>query len=165
MLSSAMYERLNRQVALEDFSSKLYLSMSSWCAARGFDGAASFLKEHSAEEASHMLKLFDYINETGGQALIGSCDAPTHTFDDLKDVFSRTMAHENFITRSINELVDAALGEKDYSTFNFLQWYVAEQHEEEKLFKHIVDMIGIIGLDGRGLFLVDKEIGKLKRRG
>ena len=65
------------------------------------------------------------------------------------------------VTKSINELVEACLSEKDYSTFNFLQWYVSEQHEEERLFKSIVDMIDIIGLDGRGLFMVDREIGKL----
>lgn len=161
MLSQAMYDRLNQQIALEDYSSKLYLAMSSWCAARGHDGAASFMKGHSAEESSHMLKLFDYVNETGGQATISACAAPKADFQDLKDVFTLTLEHEKSITRSINELVDAALSEKDYSSFNFLQWYVSEQHEEEKLFKHIVDMISIIGLDGRGLFMVDREIGKL----
>ncbi len=63
------------------------------------------------------------------------------------------------ITSQINELIDLALHQKDYSTLNFLQWYVSEQHEEEKLFKSILDKIEIIGLEGRGLFMIDREIG------
>lgn len=65
------------------------------------------------------------------------------------------------ITEQINELVDIALNEKDYSTFNFLQWYVAEQHEEEKLFKSILDKIDVINIEGRGLYMIDKEIGSM----
>jgi len=55
----------------------------------------------------------------------------------------------------------SALAEQDFSTFQFLQWYVAEQHEEERLFKGILDKIGIIGLDGKGIYFLDKEIRKL----
>lgn len=56
------------------------------------------------------------------------------------------------------------IAEKDYSTFNFLQWYVSEQHEEEHLFRSILDLMEIVGLDGRGLYLVDKEIGKMSQK-
>lgn len=89
---------------------------------------------------------------------------PPYEFGSIKDVFEKTFEHEKFITAKINALVEACLAEKDYSTFNFLQWYVAEQHEEEHLFRSILDMIEIIGLDGRGLFLVDKEIGKMSQK-
>lgn len=159
MLSTAMYDKLNHQIALEDYSSKLYLSMSAWCASKGYNGAANFLKAHSNEELSHMLKLFDYINETGAQAIIGSCEAPSNQFHSLKEVFEKTLEHERFITQSINALADTALSEKDYSTFNFLQWYVSEQHEEERLFKSIIDLFDIISTEGRGLFMIDREIG------
>ena len=64
-------------------------------------------------------------------------------------------------TRSINVLVDNCLKEKDYSTFNFLQWYVAEQHEEEMLFQSILDKIKIIGTDGQGVYLIDREVAKI----
>ncbi len=52
---------------------------------------------------------------------------------------------------------------QDYSTFNFLQWYVAEQHEEEKLFKSIVDRLSLVGEDGKGLYFIDKELAELAR--
>jgi len=78
-------------------------------------------------------------------------------------VFEKTYKHEQFITSKINELADLTLGEKDFASFNFLQWYVAEQHEEEALFKGILDKMAIIGLDGKGLHMIDREIGNLLR--
>ncbi|MGL4748162.1 MAG: ferritin-like domain-containing protein, partial [Shewanella sp.] len=58
-----------------------------------------------------------------------------------------------------------AFSNQDYSTFNFLQWYVAEQHEEEKLFKSIVDKIRLVGEDGKALFFIDKDLAKLASKG
>ena len=81
--------------------------------------------------------------------------------DDWEDVFEKTYKHELLVSKSILELVDVALSEKDYATFNFLQWYVSEQHEEEKLFKDILDKFEVIGMEGRGLFMIDREIASL----
>ena len=161
MLSNNLLKKLNTQVTLEFFSSNLYLQMSAWCDHKGLNGSARFLKAHAAEEMSHMQKIFDYIQDTGALAIIDAIEKPEVEFENLKDIFTQTYQHEKMITSQINELVDIALSEKDYSTFNFLQWYVSEQHEEEKLFKSILDKIDIIGLDGRGLFMIDREIGNI----
>jgi len=161
MLSESLLKKLNTQVTLEFFSSNLYLQMSAWCDHKGLNGSAKFLRDHAAEEMSHMQKIFDYIQDTGALAIIDAIEKPEMEYTDLKDIFIQTYQHEKMITSQINEIVDIALSEKDYSTFNFLQWYVSEQHEEEKLFKSILDKIDIIGLDGRGLFMIDREIGNL----
>lgn len=161
MLSENLLNKLNTQVTLEFYSSNLYLQMSAWCDYKGLPGSAKFFKEHAKEEMSHMQKIFDYIQDTGALAIVDAIEKPEIDFTDLKNLFTKTYDHEKMITQQINEIVDIALSEKDYSTFNFLQWYVSEQHEEEKLFKSILDKIEIISLDGRGLFMVDKEIGNI----
>jgi ferritin len=161
MLTGKMIDSLNSQVQLEMYSSNLYLAMSAWCAHKGLNGAAAFLKTHSKEELGHAYKLFDYINETGATAIINEIKKPIIDFASLKDVFLKTFEHEKFITSKIADLCSTSLEEKDFSTFNFLQWYSSEQHEEEKLFKDILDKIDIIGIDGRGLFHIDKEIGNM----
>jgi len=120
---------------------------------------------HSAEELQHMHKLFGYVNETGAQAIVSEIDAPDNSFKNIQEVFEKTYKHEQFITSKINELAELTLAEKDYASFNFLQWYVAEQHEEEALFKGILDKMTIIGLDGKGLHMIDREIGNLLRAG
>lgn len=161
MLSQNMLDRLNQQINLEFFSSNLYLQMSSWCAYKALDGCATFLRSHATEEMEHMQRLFTYVNDTGSIAKLGQIEAPQTDFESIEDVFRKTYEHEVFVTKKINELTHTAFTEADYSTFNFLQWYVAEQHEEEKLFKSILDKIEIIGTDGKGLFFIDQEIGAL----
>jgi len=161
MLSENLLKRLNIQVTLEFFSSNLYLQMSAWCEYKGLSGSAKFLKAHSIEEMEHMQKLFEYIQDTGALAIVDAIEKPDIEFENIYELFTQTYAHERMITAQINELVDISLQEKDYSTFNFLQWYVAEQHEEEKLFKGILDKIEMIGIEGRGLFMIDREIGNI----
>lgn len=163
MLTATMVQRLNAQINLEQFSSNLYMQMSAWCEHKGYVGAAAFLKVHAAEELTHMHKLFAYVCETGALAKLGAIAAPEADYSDLKQVFVTILEHERQITSAINELVSAALSEKDFATFQFLQWYVSEQHEEEHLFQGILDKIAIIGTEGKGIYFVDKEIGKLAK--
>ncbi|UTW04958.1 non-heme ferritin [Amphritea atlantica] len=165
MLSDNMLEKLNNQINLEFYSSNMYLQMSSWAESKGFDGCAEFLSLHADEEMQHMKRLFTYVNETGSMARIGAIEAPPEEFSSIKDLFEKVYEHECLITTEINGLAHTAFTNQDYSTFNFLQWYVAEQHEEEKTFKGILDKIEIIGEDGKGLFFIDKEIGQMKSAG
>ncbi len=161
MLSEKMVTRLNEQINLEFYSSNLYLQMSSWCESKGLEGCSAFLRSHATEEMTHMQRLFTYVNETGAMAVLGQIEAPPTEYDSIVDMFQRIYEHECLVTSKINDLADTAFGQKDYSTFNFLQWYVSEQHEEEALFKSILDKIEIIGTDGKGLFFIDQEIGRL----
>ncbi len=158
MLSNQMITKLNEQLNLEFYSANLYLQMSAWCIDKGFEGAAAFLQAHSHEEVGHMQRLFHYLSDTGAVPVIGSIKAPPVDFDCLADIFKQTYNHEQLITTRINELAHEAISSQDYSTFNFLQWYVAEQHEEEKLFKSVLDKLGLVGEDGKGLFMIDKDL-------
>uniref|UniRef100_B8HT60 Ferritin n=1 Tax=Cyanothece sp. (strain PCC 7425 / ATCC 29141) TaxID=395961 RepID=B8HT60_CYAP4 len=161
MLSQAMIDRLNEQISLEMFSSHLYLQMSSWCAYKALDGCATFLSQHADEETLHMRRLITYLQETGALAILGGIEAPPKDFNSLQEMFEKIYAHEQFITGKINDLVHLATTESDYSTVQFLQWYVAEQHQEEFLFKGILDKIKLIGTEGQGLFFIDREIGNI----
>lgn len=164
MLSAKMVKALNNQISEEAFASHYYLAMASWCDKSGLPGSAKFLYSHSEQERQHMLKLFHYVNDAGGQAVIQAVKEPSIKFKSISDVFDAVLANEKSVTRAINNLVDLCLQEKDYSTFNFLQWYVAEQHEEERLFNSILDMIKVAGTEGRGLFLIDREIEKYSEK-
>ncbi|MCG3177118.1 MAG: putative bacterial non-heme ferritin [Candidatus Omnitrophica bacterium] len=160
MLTQKIQDALNDQIAEEAFASNAYLSMASWCDKNGYQGSAAFLYGHAEAERAHMLKLFHYVNDAGGHAALRTVKEPPRDFRSLSEVFEKTLENELHVTASINALVSVCLAEKDYSSFNFLQWYVAEQHEEEHLFRSILDLLRIAGTEGRGLFFVDKEIGK-----
>ncbi len=158
MLKKSIEQALNAQVRVEAESSQIYLSMASWAENRGLEGVAKFMFAQSDEERMHMLKLVRYINERGGYAQVTELKAPKTSFGTFKEMFEELYQHEVFVSESINELVHIALSEKDYSTHNFLQWYVAEQIEEEAQAKTILDKISLIGDDKGGLYLFDRDL-------
>lgn len=161
MLSERMQSVLNKQIRIEAESSQIYLAMASWSEIKGLEGVSQFMYAQSDEERLHMLKFFKYINERGGHAMVSELSAPALEFGSIKKMFETLFKHEVFVSQSINELVHISLEEKDYATHNFLQWYVAEQIEEEAQARTILDKINLIGDDKGGLYLFDNDIKRL----
>jgi len=116
------------------------------------------LYTHSDEERMHMLKLVKFVNERGGVAIIPALEAPPVEFNSITYVFEELLNHEVMVTESINNVVDVCLKEKDYTTHNFMQWYVSEQIEEEALARTINDKLKMIGTDKGGLYLFDRDL-------
>ena len=160
-MNKKIEQALNKQIRIEAESSQIYLSMASWAEVQGLEGVAKFMYTQSDEERVHMLKLIKYVNERGGHAVITDLSAPKTKFGKLKDMFEDLYKHELFVSKSINDLVGITFEEKDFSTHNFLQWYVAEQIEEEAQAKTILDKINMIGEDKGGLYLFDRDIQTL----
>lgn len=161
MLSKSIEKELNNQIKIEAESSQIYLAMACWAEVKGLEGVAGFMYSQSNEERDHMLKLIKYVNERGGHAHVSALAAPNVTFNSFKEMFEELYRHEVFVSESINELVHISLQEKDYSTHNFLQWYVSEQIEEEAMARTILDKINLIGDDKGGLYLFDRDIENL----
>src|SRR6476620_7520967 len=161
MLSKNIEAALNKQIRIEAESSQTYLSMACWAEVHGLEGIAQFMYKQSDEERAHMLKLIKYVNERGGHALISDLKVPKTSFTTFKEMFEELHRHEVFVSDAINELVHISLQEKDYATHNFLQWYVAEQIEEEAQAKTILDKINLIGDDKGGLYLFDRDIQQI----
>ena len=76
-------------------------------------------------------------------------------------VFESLLEHEINVTDSINNVVDLCLAEKDYTTHNFMQWYVSEQLEEEALARNILDKLKMIGNDKGGLYMFDRDLEQM----
>jgi ferritin len=132
MLNVRMEEALNEQLNKELYSSYLYLAMSAYSSSVGLPGFAHWFRVQVEEENIHAMKIFDYINDQGGKVKLKEIKEPPVEFGTAMDMFQQTLKHEQFITRSIHELVALANTEKDNITESFLQWYVKEQVEEEE---------------------------------
>ncbi|NRB61642.1 MAG: ferritin [Saprospiraceae bacterium] len=161
MISDKMKNALNEQIQLEGQASSLYLSMSVWCDQKGLEGCAQFLRRQSEEEREHMLRIFDYMSEVDVMALTPGIQEPEHDFPSIQELFKRVYAHEQKVSNSIYRLLQIALEENDYTTQHFLQWYVAEQKEEENLMRSILDKINLIGEGPMTLYYIDKEVAAI----
>ena len=162
MIHKKIEEAINQQVANEAYASSSYLSMASWCETTGLRGAAGFFYQQSDEERIHMLKMVKYVNEAGGHAIVPVVKEPPAIYKSINEAFEIALKQEQEVTQQINKLVDQSLETKDYASFHFLQWFVEEQLEEEKLFRTILDVIKIGGADPRSLLLIDNEIAKIR---
>lgn len=165
MLNPKIEKALNQQVVLEAESSQIYLAMASWAEVQGYEGIATFLFHHSDEERMHMLKLLKFINERGGHGVVPALKQPPAKYKGVKELFQEVLNHEILVSTEINKLVDSCLKEKDYTTHNFLQWYVSEQIEEEALARKIMDKLKMIGADTSGLYFFDRDIAGMSDEG
>lgn len=164
-LSKTITAALNAQILQEAYAAQLYLSYGAWAENMGLCGVAHFLFAHSVEERTHMTKVMDYILKRGAVANITAVGAPPENPDDLNTCFQQIFIHEADNTKSISKIVKMALEEEDWATFNFMQWFVKEQVEEETLVMNIQNSLKITGgakVPGEELYTFDKDMGKLK---
>lgn len=163
MLNDKMFQALNDQIALESQSSANYLSMACWCEKEGLNGCAEFFYTQSDEERMHMLKIVHYINDMDGHALIPALTQPQREYPSIQELFKMVYQMERDVTASIHRLLSLCQETGDHATQHFLQWYVAEQREEESLVRGILDRIRLIGDGSQSLYYIDKELEKLNK--
>ena len=158
MLNKRMVKALNEQINKELYSAYLYLSMSAHSTFIGLKGFANWFMVQYQEEMVHVMKIYDYVNDQSGQVKLTAVAEPPAEFGSPLDMFEKTLKHERFITKCINDLVDLAVKEKDHATNIFLQWFVTEQIEEEANDNDIISKLKLVGKGGNGLFMIDKEL-------
>ncbi len=157
MLNKKLEVELNKQLNAELYSAYLYLSMSAYLSANNLSGFSNWMKVQFEEEQFHAMKLFQYILDRGGNVELETIDKPKSEWKDILDVFDNVLAHEQKVTILINNLVDVAMHEKDHATVNMLQWFVAEQVEEEATVSDLLDQLKLVEGKGSGLFMLDRE--------
>jgi len=160
MLNKNIEKALNEQVEKEGYSSALYLAMASWADVKGMPGVAEWLYIQSDEERLHMLKFIKYVNERGGKAVVPAFKQPGKDFSSVKKMFEEVLKHEQFISDSINDIVAICISEKDFTTQNWIQWFVNEQIEEEANATKILDKLNLLG--DSNLYLFDRDIMSLR---
>lgn len=160
MLNEKVEEALNEQINREMYSSYLYLAMSAYSSSVGLPGFAHWFRVQVEEENIHAMKLFDYINNQDGRVRLKEIKEPPMEFGTPMKMFQQTLKHEQFITRSIHELVGLTLVEKDEKTASFLQWYVEEQGEEEENDKEIISKLKGFEENKNTLTEIDAELAK-----
>ena len=158
MISKKMETALNEQINKEFYSAYLYLAMSAFCNKLNMSGSEHWFRMQYDEEVIHMTKMFDYVMQHGGDAHLMQIDEPPQEFGTVLEAFEASLTHEQFVTQSINELLDVAVEEKDHATQVFLQWFITEQVEEEANVQEIVQRFKMAGDNGGALMMLDDKL-------
>jgi ferritin len=160
MLTEPVENALNEQINAELYSEYLYLAMAAYYEDEGLAGFSSWMRAQADEENAHAMRLYDYVLERDGRVRLDSIDSPPTEWASPKDAFKAAYEHEVKISGMIDDLVAIAREENDNATENMLQWFVAEQVEEEATTQAILDKLRHVGNDGTGLLMIDQELGQ-----
>ena len=158
MISESINNILNEQINKEFYSGYLYLSMSAHLKELGLNGFAKWTKYHAKEEVEHGLKIFDYLINCNSFVTLKQIRTPEFEFEGILSIFNHIYEHEQSITHAIMEIAQKADEEKDRTTLNFIDWFIAEQIEEEEAVKNIIKRLEVFGEDKVALYLMDKEL-------
>ena len=162
MLSDSIQDALSNQIKREFSSAYAYLAMTAYFEDTNFPGFAKWTRMQYEEEISHGMRLFDFVHVRGGRAIVHGTDKPPTDFAGPLDVFTKALAQEQSVTKSIYHLYELAQTEKDYGTQIELQWFITEQIEEEKIFDEIIQTLNLAGDNRAALLLLDRQLGERK---
>ncbi|MEO8414271.1 MAG: ferritin [Ginsengibacter sp.] len=160
-LSETLRSALNEQMTKEAYASQIYLSYGCWATTQGYDGIANFLFRHANEERTHMMKILEYILERGAKAQVEAIGAPPVDPGNVQDCFEKIFAHEIDNTNGVYKIVKMSHDEEDWATWNFMQWFVKEQTEEETMVMSMLDKLKIAGgekASGASLYALDRDM-------
>lgn len=158
MVSEKMQDALNGQMNAELYSAYLYLAMAAYYEDSDLPGFANWMRVQAQEEMTHAMKFYDYLVRRGARVALDTIEKPPFEWESPLDVSEKVLEHEIKVTGLINNLVDLAVDEKDHATNNFLQWYVAEQVEEEESVGAVLQKVRLAGNSSSGLLMVDSEL-------
>jgi ferritin len=160
VLSKSVEDAMNEQMKNEFYAAYQYLSMAAYCESENLPGFAQWMRAQAQEETAHAMKFYDFILDRNGRVVLRGIEGPVVEFGSPLEVFEQALEHEQKVTAMINDLYGLAVGENDYASQTFLQWFVTEQVEEEKNAGDVVDTLKMIGDKSEALFLLDRELGQ-----
>jgi ferritin len=158
MLNEKIVNALNKQINEEIFSAYLYMSMSSYCSSVGLEGFAHWMNIQHQEELFHATKLYNYVINRGGRAILEAVEKPKSDWESALDIIESTKKHEQHITGCINSLITLSNEEKDHATSSFLKWFIDEQVEEEANAEAVLNKLKLTKGEANALFMIDKEL-------
>jgi ferritin len=130
MPASAFVERLNEQIGHEFAASQQYLAIAAYYDDDTLPRLAAFFYQQALEERNHALMMVQYLLDAGVDAPIPGVDAPLNDFDDVVAPVTLALAQERRVSDQINGLAAIAREEGDYTSEQFVQWFIKEQVEE-----------------------------------
>lgn len=158
MMDKKLEQAFNVQLNKELYSEYLYLAMKGIFAELKLTGFVNWLDVQVQEERAHAMGMYDYVITRNNHLEFSSIDKPVIKGLSPLEIFEQILEHEEYVTSSINSLMDVAEEVRDRAAISFLDWYVKEQVEEESNVGTVLAKLRLIGDDKQALFNLDKEL-------
>jgi ferritin len=149
---------LNYRIQQEEYSSRVYISMSMWLMNNGFLNAGKLWREYSEEEKKHAEMARTYLLNLGVQPETPALEQPMENYSGFPDIIRKTHQHEIDVTMQIKELCDFALKEGGHMLYDLALQYMREQNEELGKTQDLMDQLKSFGEDAIALILFDHQL-------
>ncbi len=147
------------QVNKEFYSAYLYLDISNYYYEKNLDGFGHWFMLQAKEEQQHALKILKYLQDNNEKVKLETIPAPEFNFTNLREPLVATLKHEQYVTGLIHAISKKARESDDFRSYQFMEWFVAEQGEEEKNTSDLIAKYDLFGDDHKGLYLLNNELG------
>lgn len=158
-LSDTMQKALNEQIAREFTAHFLYRAIAMDLYNKGYEGFAAWMEGHAGEEYGHADRIITFLREKDARVVLPAVEKPKESWPTVLDAVEAALAHERMLTKKIHEIYKQAEDESDLATASMLDWFVAEQVEEEHIVNRLVKRINLAGNSDIGLVVIDSELG------
>jgi ferritin len=151
MISDRLAEMLTRQIESELAAQMTYHGIAVWFRRNSLDRWARLFLDQSAEEAQHAERIMKFLDDNDVVYDIPALPGATTQYQGASECVRAAAESEARVTGQFKAMAQAALDEGDSTTFQFLQWFIEEQVEEEAKMAKLSDLVA----SGVNLFLAE----------
>ncbi len=157
-MNSQVAALLKNQVNKEFYSAYLYLAFSNYYYGENLDGFGHWFQVQAREELDHALKFLKYLQDNNEKVELNAIDAPNVSFSNFREPLTAALKHEQYVTGLIHAIFRQAREVDDFRCCQFLEWFIAEQGEEEKSTGDLIAKYDLLGGDAKGLYMLNSEL-------
>ena len=130
MAADAFVSQLNEQIAHEFAAHQQYVACAVHYDGETLPQLAGFFYRQALEERDHAMMMVRYLLDADADVVIPGVAAPQVSFSDVVAPVALALAQERRVTEQINALAATARAEGDFTSEQFMQWFIKEQVEE-----------------------------------
>ena len=160
MAAARFVEQLNAQIANELAAHNQYLACAVYYDALTMPQMAAFFYGQALEERDHAMMMVQYLIDADADVVIPGVSAPQVQFADIVAPVALALAQEKRVTEQINALAGCARGEGDYTSEQFMQWFIKEQVEEVATMS---DLLAIVSRSQDDLNDIEEYVAREQR--
>jgi ferritin len=123
------------------------------------DGMAHWMRCQAHEEMIHAMKFFDHLIDRGEKVTLLDMKQHKTTWGSPLEAWQDAYKHEQFISGKIRDLMKIARDVMDFTSEPMLNWFIAEQIEEEANASKNAEQLEFVGDDKQAILLLDRELG------
>lgn len=148
----------SKQITLEFESAMLYRQLAIEFELRDLPGFSSWMKTHANEELTHADRLIAHLTDRDNHPVIGDIHMPSIKIENIAEAFEIALEAEEKVSESIRGLFRLGQETGDIDSRPVIDWFVAEQVEEEATVREILGRVRLAGEDGSGVLRLDAEL-------